>query len=75
MEGIDCIKFYLGFDSAMLAKHVSHPRGGHRLYAKRESRDGIFKLLRSPGIDSKESIPPAYVAWRAVKTSLFLIGS
>jgi hypothetical protein len=25
-------------------------------------RDGIFKLLRSPGIDSKEAIPPAYVA-------------
>ncbi len=23
----------------------------------------IFKLLRSPGIDSKESIPPAYVTW------------
>ncbi len=21
---------------------------------------GVFKLLRSPGIDSKESIPPAY---------------
>ncbi len=27
-----------------------------------EIRDGIFKLLRSPGIDSKESIPPVYVA-------------
>jgi hypothetical protein len=26
------------------------------------SKDGIFKLLRSPGIDSMESIPPAYVA-------------
>jgi hypothetical protein len=26
--------------------------------------DGIFKLLGSPVIDSKESIPPAYVAWR-----------
>ncbi len=25
--------------------------------------DGIFKLLRSPGIDSYESIPPAYVSW------------
>jgi hypothetical protein len=30
-------------------------------------RDGIFKLLRRPGIDSKESIPPAYEAWRAVR--------
>ncbi len=26
------------------------------------SRNGIFKLLRSPRIDSKESIPQAYVA-------------
>ncbi len=25
----------------------------------------ICKHLRSPGIDSKESIPPAYVAWQA----------
>ncbi len=25
-------------------------------------RDGFFKLLRSPRIDSKESIPPAYGA-------------
>jgi hypothetical protein len=24
--------------------------------------DGIFKLLRSPGIDTKKSIPQAYVA-------------
>ncbi len=28
-------------------------------------RARICKRLRSPGIDSKESIPPAYVAWRA----------
>jgi hypothetical protein len=27
-----------------------------------EAREEFFKLLRSPGIDSKESIPPAYVA-------------
>ncbi len=30
-------------------------------------RGRIFKLLRSPRIDSKESIPPAYVARRAVR--------
>jgi hypothetical protein len=30
------------------------------------NREGIFKLLRIPGIDSKESIPPAYVDWRTV---------
>ncbi len=30
-----------------------------------EVRARISKRSRSPGIDSKESIPPAYVAWRA----------
>ncbi len=35
----------------------------------------IFKLLRGPKINSKEPIPPPYVAWRAGKTSLFLLGS
>jgi hypothetical protein len=39
----------------------------------------ICKRVRSPGIDSKESIPPAFVAWRGrydkwmVNTHLFLI--
>jgi hypothetical protein len=36
---------------------------------------GIFKLLRIPGIDSKESTLPAYVDWRASMTTLFLLGS
>ncbi len=36
---------------------------------------GIFKLLWSPEIDSKESIPSAYVAWRAGTKTLFLLGS
>jgi hypothetical protein len=35
----------------------------------------IFKLLSRPGIDSNESIPPAYVAWQAGTTTLFLLGS
>ena len=30
----------------------------------------ICKRLRSSGIDSKESIPPAYVAWRAGTTTI-----
>jgi hypothetical protein len=38
------------------------------------TRARIFKLLRSPGIDYKESIPPAYVAWRACTKTLFLFG-
>jgi hypothetical protein len=29
--------------------------------------------FKEPGIDSKESIPPAYVAWRAGTTTLFLL--
>jgi hypothetical protein len=30
--------------------------------------DGVFKLSSSPGIDSKESIPPAYVACAGIRT-------
>ncbi len=36
---------------------------------------GIFKLFKIPGIDSKESFPPAYVDWRAGTTNLFLLSS
>jgi len=39
------------------------------------SRDGIFHQIKSPGIDSNESIPPTYVAWRAGTTTLFHHGS
>jgi hypothetical protein len=35
----------------------------------------IFERLWSPGIDTKELIPPAYVAWRAGTITLFLLGS
>ncbi len=35
----------------------------------------IFRLLRSPRIDSKELIPPGRVAWRAGTTTLFRLGS
>ncbi len=34
-----------------------------------------FKCLWGSGIDSKEWIPPAYVAWRAGTIILFLLGS
>ncbi len=40
-----------------------------------ETRARIFKLLWSPGIDSKEPIPPSDVAWRAGTITLFLLGS
>ncbi len=39
------------------------------VFTKLQRRDGIFKLLRSPGIGSNESIPPAFVAWRAGTTT------
>ncbi len=39
------------------------------------NRARIFKLLRSRRIDSKESIPPSYVALQAGTTTLFLLGS
>ncbi len=35
----------------------------------------FLKILRTPLIDSKESIPPAFVAWRAGTTTLILLGS
>ncbi len=38
-------------------------------------RARICKLLRCSGIDSKESIPAAYVAWRAGTTTLFVVPS
>jgi hypothetical protein len=40
-----------------------------------ETRARIFKLLKSPGIDSKEPIPSAYEAWRAGTITPFLLGS
>jgi hypothetical protein len=33
----------------------------------------ICKRFRNPGIDSKESIPPAYVTWRASTTNRVLV--
>ncbi len=33
----------------------------------------ICKRLRSPGIDSEESIPPAYEAWRAGTTNRVIV--
>jgi hypothetical protein len=45
------------------------------IYCMRDFRAHIFKLSRSAGIDFKELIPPAYVAWRAGTITLFLLGS
>jgi hypothetical protein len=40
----------------------------------KKTRARIFNLLRSPRMDSKESVPPAYVALRAGTSTLFLLG-
>ncbi len=53
--------------------------GGQRVrkeerYAKRiEYWARICKRLRSPGIDSKEPIPPGYVAYRAGPTNRIVV--
>jgi hypothetical protein len=39
-----------------------------------KNRAQIFKLLRSPGIDSKASIPLAFEDWRTGTITLFLLG-
>jgi hypothetical protein len=44
----------------------------HRKYADKDEQV-IFKLLRSPVIDSKRLIPSAYVAWWAGTITLFLL--
>jgi hypothetical protein len=36
-------------------------------------RARICKLLRRPGIDSEDSIPPAYVEWRAGTTNRVVV--
>ena len=40
-----------------------------RSYPEKMTRVRICKRLRRPGIDSEDSIPPAYVAWRAGTTN------
>ncbi len=39
------------------------------------NRARTFKCLWGPGIDSKEWIPPAYVAWRDGTKTLFFLGA
>jgi hypothetical protein len=49
---------------------------GHRVgigLSYRPARARICKRLRRPGIDSEDSIPPAYVAWRAGTTNMVVV--
>ncbi len=57
------------------------PETGPEIPANRQRLLGMrytlsyLQLVRKPGIDFKESIPPAYVARRAGTATLFLLGS
>ncbi len=59
-----------------LATKLRKTRINGRSHAMWRGRSGrIFNRLWSPGIDSKEWIPPAYVAWRAGAKTLFILGA
>ncbi len=67
------IIFYV--NEILFLRFLWRPRLWPQKIYEYEFIDGIFKLLRSSGIDSKESIPQAYAAWRAGTTTPFLLGS
>ncbi len=50
--------------------HSSHGDCLHKISQKVRHQSWIFKLLRIPRIDPKESIPQTCVAWRAGTTTL-----
>jgi hypothetical protein len=58
-----CVRVEVGFKPSFVREFI------------KKTRARIFNLLRSPRMDAKESIPPAYVAWRAGTSTLFLLGS
>ncbi len=69
---------FLGLEPRPLfSRQVSVPLqcSASLLIAQPQCWGRIFKHLRNPRINSKESIPPAYVAWLAGTTTLFLLGS
>jgi hypothetical protein len=51
----------------------SFGRTGLHLSLSAKSRARICKRLWSPGINSENSIPPAYVAWRAGTTCRIVV--
>jgi hypothetical protein len=61
--------------SCNTAEQKDIERGTGAAALKYSSSASISKRLWSPGIDSKELITPAYVAWRAGMITLFLLGS
>ncbi len=66
---ISCLK---GKSQERLQTHAHLSRTSYR---SPRDQSPYFKRSWSPGIDSKEWIPPAYLAWRAGTLTLFLLGS
>ncbi len=63
--------YYVGIASLAAASVIESPL---RLWALLEIRARICKRFRSPfGIDSEESVPPAYFAWRTGTTSKVVV--
>jgi len=56
---------------------LSHPlhvtQEGISIFCISQPRARICKPLRRPGIDSEDSIPPAYVGWRAGTTNRVVV--
>ncbi len=63
------------FRSTLLTQFMYSKQLITHMFGTWGDRARSFKLLRNPIIDSKDSIPPAFVAWRARSTTLFLLGS
>jgi hypothetical protein len=64
----------LNTEDKLVLSEMSHRRH-FRSQSYPDHIDGTFKLIKSPEIDAKESIPSAVVAWRSGTTTLVLLGS
>jgi hypothetical protein len=61
------------WSSAVRGWDISYSERANQLFGGWDIRNRICKRLRSPGIDSDESIPPACVAWRASTTNRVVV--
>jgi hypothetical protein len=70
-----CNELWANSPLPVLNLHVKRYETEVALFLMIKYRARNFKLSWSPGIDSKEPFPPAYVAWRGGTMTLFLLGS
>ncbi len=71
----EVLPFLRWFSHGSFLKYIYRTVSLETEETEEEYRARIFKRVWGPRIDSKEWIPPAYVAWRAGTITLFLIGS